>query len=55
MVANNDKAKEKGDSFGAAGRWIKESVERLNLSPLVYEHLGNCLLYTSWRCVSVYS
>lgn len=40
MVANNDKAKEKGDSFGAAGRWIKESVERLNLSPFVYEHLG---------------
>lgn len=31
--------KKKGDSFGATDRWIRESVERLGLSPVVYEHL----------------
>lgn len=39
MEANDNKVKKTGDSFGAAERWIRESVERLGLSPVVYEHL----------------
>ncbi len=36
MKANGKKTE---DSFGAVDSWIRESVERLNLSPAVYEYL----------------
>ncbi|HOL16293.1 MAG TPA: Glu/Leu/Phe/Val dehydrogenase dimerization domain-containing protein, partial [Bacillota bacterium] len=39
MDTNERKEKKTEDSFGAVDSLIRESVERLNLSPAVYEHL----------------